>query len=246
MESPFLHASGLLRYIGLFLSGVCHQLPEHSLQAAGVQLPLCARCTGTYLGALTALLYFAYRGRSRSSWLPPLRVIAVLALAFFFWAVDGVNSYLQLIPNAPSLYNPANPLRLLTGSMLGVGLMAILLPTFRQVIWVEPDPAPVLHSWRQIGALVGLVVLVDLIVLWENPLLIYPLAILSSLTVPLILSMVYAILLTMLVKRENQARRWADLWLILVAAAGMALLQIALMDWIRYALTGTWGGFFAS
>ena len=101
-----------------------------------------------------------------------------------------------------------------------------------------------LHSWKQIGALVGLALLVDLIVLWENPLLIYPLAILSSLSVPLILTMVYTILLTMLVKRENQARRWADLRLILVAAAGMALLQVALVDWIRYALTGTWGGFF--
>ena len=51
MESPFIHFSGLLRAVGLFLSGVCHQLPEHTLTTAAGQMPLCARCTGTYWGA---------------------------------------------------------------------------------------------------------------------------------------------------------------------------------------------------
>jgi len=236
--------AGLLGKMDAIGYAVCHRIDARSFHLGDRQLPLCARCSGMYLGALIGL--FFQLPLSPKAGLPTKKVSLVLLVFLVAFGVDGVNSYLQLIPNAPSLYNPANPLRLLTGTMLGVGLMAVLLPTFRQVIWAEPDPAPVLHSWRQIGALVGLAVLVDLIVLWENPLLLYPLAILSSLTVPLILSMVYAILLTMLVKRENQARHWTDLWLILVAAAGMALLQIALVDWIRYALTGTWGGFFAS
>ena len=30
--------------------GICHQIPERSLQLLGRPLPLCARCTGTFLG----------------------------------------------------------------------------------------------------------------------------------------------------------------------------------------------------
>ena len=234
--------AGLLGKMDAIGYAVCHRIDARSFHLGDRQLPLCARCSGMYLGALIGL-FFQLPLAPRAG-LPTKKINLVLLVFLVAFGVDGVNSYLQLIPNAPSLYNPANPLRLLTGSILGIGLMAVLLPTFRQVVWVEPDPAPVLHSWKQLAALVGLALLVDALVLWENPLLLYPLAILSALAVPLILSMVYTILLTMLVKRENHARRWADLWLILVAAVGMALLQIALVDWIRLALTSTWGGFF--
>ena len=35
---------------------VCHQIPERSLWIAGTPMPVCARCTGLYFGALAALL----------------------------------------------------------------------------------------------------------------------------------------------------------------------------------------------
>jgi hypothetical protein len=55
--------------------------------------------------------------------------------------------------------------------------------------------------------------------------------------------MVYCMLLIMAFRRENQAQGWQDLWLWMVAGGGLALLQIALVDWIRLALTGSWNGF---
>ena len=233
--------AGLLGKMDAIGYAVCHRIDLRSFHLAERQLPLCARCSGMYLGALLGL--FFQLPLAPKAGLPTRKVSLVLLAFLAAFAVDGINSYLHLIPNAPSLYSPNNPLRLLTGSMLGIGLMAILLPTFRQVIWVNPDPSPVLHSWKQLGALIGLALLVDALVLWENPLILYPLAILSAATVPLILTMVYTLLLTMLFKRENQARQWKDLWLIAVAAFFLTLLQIGLVDWIRFALTGTWGGF---
>lgn len=232
---------GLLGKMDAISYAVCHRIDARSFHLGERQLPLCARCSGMYLGALIGLFY--QLPLTPRAGLPTRKVSLVLLAFLVAFGVDGVNSYIQLIPNAPSLYEPTNPLRLLTGSMLGIGLMAVLLPTFRQVVWTAPDPAAGLHSWKQIGGLIGLAGLVDLIVLWENPILIYPLAILSSLTVPLILSMVYCMLLIMAFKRENQAQGWQDLWLWMVAGGGLALLQIALVDWIRLALTGSWNGF---
>ncbi|HEC34484.1 MAG TPA: DUF2085 domain-containing protein, partial [Chloroflexi bacterium] len=46
----------LLTKVDLVGYAVCHRIPSHSFFVGGRQLPLCARCTGTFLGALTGLL----------------------------------------------------------------------------------------------------------------------------------------------------------------------------------------------
>jgi uncharacterized membrane protein len=38
-----------------FCTFICHQRPERSFFVAGTQLPVCARCTGLYLGAALAV-----------------------------------------------------------------------------------------------------------------------------------------------------------------------------------------------
>jgi uncharacterized membrane protein len=46
----------------VYLAGslVCHQLSERSFHVSGIQFPVCARCTGLYLGgALGMALFFA-------------------------------------------------------------------------------------------------------------------------------------------------------------------------------------------
>lgn len=39
-------------------AAVCHQRPERSFHTAGVQWPVCARCTGLYVGGMTGLLFW--------------------------------------------------------------------------------------------------------------------------------------------------------------------------------------------
>lgn len=53
--STATHAFALAVYfVG---SLVCHQKPERSFHAWGAQLPVCARCTGIYVGAAMAALF---------------------------------------------------------------------------------------------------------------------------------------------------------------------------------------------
>jgi uncharacterized membrane protein len=65
-------------------SVVCHQQPERSFHLAGVQLPVCARCTGLYIGgALGVLTWLIWRRARRPSpiAIDPIRAALALAIA---------------------------------------------------------------------------------------------------------------------------------------------------------------------
>jgi len=82
---------------------------------------------------------------------------------------------------------------------------------------------------------------IDLLILTENPLLLYPLALLSSLGVLVLLTLAYSPISLQVLRKVGQARRWVDLWPALLMSA--ALLQIGVLDLLRFILTGTWSGF---
>jgi uncharacterized membrane protein len=72
-------AHGLTAWTGAVYVGasrICHQRPERSFHTAGVQWPVCGRCSGLYLGAPLGALAAASIGRRRAS-----RGLAALALA---------------------------------------------------------------------------------------------------------------------------------------------------------------------
>lgn len=220
---------------------VCHRIASHSFSIGGRQLPLCARCSGMYLGALLGIAYLAPMGKR--SGMPPLKIGTILGLFLFLFGVDGVNSYMHFFPGAPDLYQPENWLRLLTGTGVGLGIAAMLVPVFHQVFWRHSDPQPALAGWRQFLPLLGLAAALDLAILSEAPLLLYPLALLSGAAIFLILAMVYAVIWTMLFQRQNHFQRYRELWTPLLAGLLTAMLQIGAFDAFRLWLTHTWAGF---
>ena len=70
--------------ITLAASHICHQRPERSFHTAGVQWPVCGRCSGLYLGApfgaAVALGALSRRSR-RSANLPAIVAVAALPTA---------------------------------------------------------------------------------------------------------------------------------------------------------------------
>jgi len=78
-------APRLLFPIGHF---ICHQRPERSFFIGGQQLPVCARCTGLYLGAALAIplgLIAAVAASSRSN----RRILLVAALpTLLTWTLE--------------------------------------------------------------------------------------------------------------------------------------------------------------
>lgn len=220
---------------------VCHRIDLRSFHLGERPLPLCARCSGMYLGALGGALYQLRKGKRGG--LPPLKFALPLGLLGLAFAVDGINSYLHFFPGVAGLYPPGNTLRLVTGTGLGLLVSAVLLPAFHQTAWAEWDERPALDSWRALGGLLLVGAGIVLLVLSDNPLLLYPLALLSAAAAPAILTLCYGLLVMILFRGDNQARSARDLWLPLVSGFAVALLQIALIDWLRFNFTGTWNGF---
>jgi uncharacterized membrane protein len=237
-----LTPSGLLGKADAVAYAVCHRIDARSFHLGERALPLCARCTGMHLGALVTGLFFILRGRRRAGLYPSRAIAVTLGLFALTWAVDGLNSYLTLFPGIPHLYEPNNLLRLSTGMLLGIGLATITYATFNQSVWTSWDPRPALDTFGDLAVLLLIEIFVAALVLSENPLLLYPLAILGSLGVVALLSAVYAVMILLVLKRENQAKGWRELAFPLLGGLIITILQIGLIDLGRYLLTGSWSG----
>ena len=130
---------------------VCHQIPVRSYFFGDHQLPLCARCSGQYLGALFGLVLLFILGRSKAAALPPTGIVVLLLGFLAVWAFDGLNSYLTFFPGLPHLYEPKNILRVTTGAMQGVALIALVWPFYNAGMWAQPSPQRSIRNWREVG-----------------------------------------------------------------------------------------------
>ncbi|MCL4559673.1 MAG: DUF2085 domain-containing protein [Chloroflexi bacterium] len=237
----FYTPDGLLGKADAIAYSVCHRIDAHSLHFGNRQLPLCARCTGMYLGALLGLVYQT-RIPKRGGF-PTWKMALPFGAFFLAFALDGVNSYLHFFPDIPGLYTPSNSLRLATGTGMGLSIAVILLPAFRQTYWVDWQDHPLLSKWSELGALVLLAAVMDLAVLTENPLLVYPLALLSALGVVVVLALVYSMLVVMILRIENRFSSIRQVLAPLAAGFSVALIQVGAIDWLRFFFTGSWQGF---
>ena len=235
--------AGLLGKADAIGYAVCHRIDLRSFHLGARSLPLCARCTGMYLGAVLALGSYQVTGRGRAGAFPRKGILAAFILFGAAFAVDGVNSYLTFFPGMPHLYEPNNILRLATGLLAGLTMGTLVHAGFQQNAWREWRPEPALRSLAELAVLLLGAAAVGALVLSDNPLVLYPLALISAGGVLVVLTSVYTVMALLVLGRENRAASWLDLALPVVLGLTLALLQIGGIDLVRFALTGTWSGF---
>lgn len=238
-------ALGKLDAIGY---AVCHRIDERSFQINDRQLPLCARCTGEFYAAGIALIFQAVVSGRRSK-LPSRGILAMLVLFFLAFGIDGSNSYLYLLKQTsggleqiPNLYIPNNTLRLFTGSGMGIALAAILFPVVNQTLWHSLDNRPALE-WKQLGILAAIIAAINLLVLTDSPIVLYPIAYISALGTLSLLVLVFGILWIIIMKQDNTFEHPRQLWLAFASGLTLALLLVLTIDLLRLQFTGTWSGF---
>jgi uncharacterized membrane protein len=229
--------AGILSKADAIGYAVCHRLDARSFHVDGQQLPLCARCSGMYLGAVLGLAFLSLRYR-RSAGTPPKIAIVILVLLGLAFAVDGVNSYLYLMKSVygsrlsfiPTLYVPNNTLRLFTGSGMGLGMAVAVFVSFNQTLWKDWNDKPVLGKPLDLLFMSALMLLADLSVLPEWNWILYPVAFLSAGGVLLLLTLVYGMLWTMVMRQENLYMNLREAWLPILAGLTITLLQITAID----------------
>ena len=91
--------------------------------------------------------------------------------------------------------------------------------------------------------IIGTVFLIDLLVLTESPIVLYPIAIISVLGVLSLLIIVFSMVWLLIMRQENVFDTLKQMWLPFVAGTTLAFLMITVIDLLRFKLTGTWGGF---
>lgn len=222
------------RIIGYAL---CHQLPERSFFIHEHQTPLCARCTGMYLGFSIGLIFLIIRRRTRSARMPSAPLIAVLVGFITIMGIDGINSTISIIPGAPQLYHTTNVHRIMTGTLFGLAMCLLFFPVFSTAIWRQPSGDRSLKNWRELIVLVIIALGIDLVVLTQADWLFYPVTILSIVGPLLLLGFMGAIIVLTLRNMVNSVDRWKQMALPMFAGVGLGLVLITLMDFFRASIT---------
>ena len=98
-------------------------------------------------------------------------------------------------------------------------------------------------TWKKLGILIGIVLLIDLAVLTEHRVVLYPIAILSVSGVLALLILVFSMVWVLMMRQENEFTSLKQMWMPFLAGITLAFLMISAIDLLRFQLTGTWGAF---
>ncbi len=216
---------------------VCSQIPSHSFFVDGQQLPLCARCSGIYLGFLVGIAGMAILGKLGACLWPPRAVMAILLLSIGAMVGDGFNSLTSSLPVAVQIYEPTNLLRLITGTAAGTSLALLEIPVLNDALWAKREMT---ESVSDLGELLGFVIiaaLVDVLVYSENPLTLYPVTILGTVGVFATIGAAGTALAATLLRRERQARSLAQAMPLFVVGLGLSIAAMAALGALRYYLS---------
>lgn len=206
----FLPGAFLLERLRWLDSGICAQLPTHSFYPGGQRLPLCARNTGIYLGFILTLLTLHATGRGRAQRLPPWPVTIVLVLGVLALAIDGFNSFF-LDLGLPYLYQPHNLVRLATGLLTGLALASLALPATNRLFWREDNEQRSISSWKSPLLLTPGLILSFFAVASQSWLILYPVALLSTVGLVTVVSSVNLIVIIGISKRDQSFKRYREL-----------------------------------
>ncbi len=221
----------------------CHRITERSFTIGGRQFPLCARCTGMYLGVMLTFVMLLLAGRWRWSQLPPAKIMLVLVGLVGLMGIDGLNSYSHFFPDIPHLYTPQNWLRLLTGLGTGLAMGAFVFPALAQTLWHVQIWRPAIGSWRELLDLLVVALAAALLIFSNQPTLLYVLGLASAAGLLITITSLNTMVLLIATRRDARLATWRQAVTPLTIGFVLAVVQISLIAYVRFQLTGTLTGF---
>lgn len=182
-------------------------------------------------------------GRWRWAQLPPPKIMILLVGFVGLMGIDGLNSYSHFFPNFPHLYTPQNWLRLLTGLGTGLAMGAFVFPALAQTLWHVQVWQPAIGSWRELVDLMIVTLAAALLIFSNQPAILYVLGLASAAGLLITITALNTMVLLIATRRDARLATWRQALVPLAIGLALAIIQISLIAYVRYQLTGTWSGF---
>ena len=210
--------------------GLCHQIPARSFFGGGVQLPVCSRDTGIYVGFCVSLMLIALLHRpERPREFPSVWGRIAFSLMIGSMAVDGITENI-------GLRSTTNELRLITGLLCGYALGMLLVPMLNDSIWERSHPRRVLDPLWRLGVWLLTVPVMYAEIWWGGPLIGVGYPILVAVAVVATLTSVNLVMVCLAPWFERKASRLIDAWPAILVALGFTFLEVWLSGMLRSAL----------
>ena len=231
---------GLLAWPGMPLEwkmyavvhGVCAQ--AHTVDMAGMRLPLCARNTGIYSGFLVTVLYLLAIGRASAAKLPPWPILITLLAFIVVMGVDGFNSLLMDL-FLPHLYTPRNELRTLTGIGMGVAMAVLIFLMFNMSLRQNPATEQrIIGNWLELGGALLINLLVLAAMYGNVALMFWPIAFSAWLGITGILYGINVLLTALFMGYEGKIVRMIQLAKPATWALVFTLIELGALSWARF------------
>ncbi|MFC2145698.1 DUF2085 domain-containing protein, partial [Actinomycetota bacterium] len=115
----------ILHFLG---GGLCHQEVDRTFSVGMLNMPVCSRDTGIYLGIFISLITIILIERRRKGEVPSLKIILITVGVFLIMGLDVVLSFLGIIDSN-------NIIRLITGFFTGWFMVFLLLSLATNVMF---------------------------------------------------------------------------------------------------------------
>jgi hypothetical protein len=206
------------------------------------------------------IMHWVIWRRRRSVKFPSWPKFIPMAIFAGLWALDGVNSTTsdtnlnalirQFVDRPAGVgilgYAPQPWLRLLSGSLMGMSMSAVLVPAFNQAVWKDGEAASTIRTWHELGLLIAVeLAMAALIYVMDgshSTLALYAVSIYSALGVLVMFTFLGAMMFVLVTQRDADLVGWREAWIPLVWGFVFAAAMVTLMDSARLWLTGTIDG----
>ena len=196
-----------------------------------------------YVGFLAVWAYLVATGRGRAKGMPPWYITLTLVLFVGVMGFDGINAFLydlhRNVPAIPYLYEPRLQLRLATGLLTGIAFAGIMTPVVNMTLWRQDDQRPIIENWKSLGVALVIAVLLYLVNELGWGIFLYPLAIITAASVPILVGLINMVFVLSIFRKENIAVTVRDALNPFAVGVFFALIELGLLSLMRYAVLGT-------
>ncbi len=218
----------------------CHQIPSRSFLFGSHQFAFCHRCSGLFLGIAWAFIWQLPAGKAGKVFTPGKVIFCILSL--FFYVADSLNNTsLTVFGSGHSLYPPSAILRTLSGFLMGTAITILIYPIFNNVFWIACDPdRGTLPSYKAKVGLFGTDLLTMVLLFSGNTFILTIFDVFSALAAILLTAGLYIMLILLFFRLEIRFDRFLEGKNFLLLGLLFAVVQITLIAFLRFRLTGVW------